>query len=158
LCQKFYGELSNLWVFLAGKQMALNPDIYKKIVAAKLYMDRRFHESLCLEQISREACISRFHFHRLFTRIYQKTPHRYLTQRRIEHAEQLLTDKNLSVTEICNAVGFESMGSFSGLFKKETGVGPSQFRNREKEKKRQALQTPGLFIPHCFIQSSETNL
>ena len=137
--------------------MALNPDIYKKIVAAKLYMDQCFREPLCLEQISREACISRFHFHRLFSRIYHKTPHQYLTRKRIEHAQQLLVDKNLTVTEVCNSVGFESIGSFSGLFKKETGIGPSLYRNRELEKKQQARQTPGLFIPHCFIQSSETN-
>lgn len=138
--------------------MVLKQDIYTKIVAAKLYMDQRFHEPICLEQISREACISRFHFHRLFTRIYKKTPHQYLTQKRIEQAQRLLGEKDMTITEVCNSVGFESMGSFSGLFKKETGIGPKHYRHREQEKKQQTRQMPGLFIPHCFIQSSESNL
>ncbi|MBN8856494.1 MAG: hypothetical protein BGO55_17000 [Sphingobacteriales bacterium 50-39] len=59
--------------------MPIAPDVYKKIVMAKLYMDENFHESIDLDRISREACLSRYHFHRLFTRIYQRTPHQGAT-------------------------------------------------------------------------------
>jgi AraC-like DNA-binding protein len=120
---------------------------------AKLYMDENFHESIDLDRISREACLSRYHFHRLFTRIYQRTPHQYLTRKRMEQARQWLADKDLTVSEICNNVGFESIGSFSVLFKKEIGYAPQYYRNQAWLKKQQALAQPRKFIPHCFIET-----
>ncbi|MDP4260158.1 MAG: AraC family transcriptional regulator [Bacteroidota bacterium] len=131
--------------------MPIPPDVYKKIVTAKLYMDENFHEPIDLQRISRQACLSRFHFHRLFTRIYQRTPHRYLTQKRIEQARRMLAGKELSVSEICNQVGFESIGSFSVLFKREIGSGPQHYRKEARMRQEQAKRTPTAFIPHCFI-------
>ena len=96
--------------------MPIAPEVYKKIVMAKLYIDERFHEVIDLDRIAREACLSRFHFHRLFTRIYRVTPHQYLTRKRIEQARIALAGKTHTVTEICAEVGFESVGSFSTLF------------------------------------------
>ena len=132
--------------------MPIAPDVYKKIVMAKLYMDENFHESIDLDRISREACLSRYHFHRLFTRIYRRTPHQYLTRKRVEQARQWLAGEDLTVSEICNNVGFESIGSFSVLFKKEIGFAPQYYRNQAWLKKRQSLQQPRSFIPHCFIE------
>ena len=133
--------------------MPIAPDVYRKIIMAKLYMDENFHESIDLDRISREACLSRYHFHRLFTRIYQRTPHQYLTRKRMEQARQWLADKDLTVSEICNNVGFESIGSFSILFKKEIGYAPQYYRNQAWLKKQQALAQPRKFIPHCFIET-----
>ena len=112
--------------------MSIAPDVYKKIVMAKLYMDENFHESIDLDRISREACLSRYHFHRLFTRIYQRTPHQYLTRKRVDQARQWLADKDLTVSEICNNVGFESIGSFSWLFRKRVGLSPDQYRKESR--------------------------
>jgi AraC-like DNA-binding protein len=131
--------------------MPIPLDIYKKIITAKLYMDENFHEPIDLARISRQACLSRFHFHRLFTRIYQRTPHRYLTQKRIEQARQWLAGNKLSVAEICNNVGFESIGSFSMLFKREIGFSPQFYRNRARLRNEQARNEPKSFIPNCFI-------
>jgi AraC-like DNA-binding protein len=133
--------------------MDITPEVYKRIVSAKLYMDENFDQPLDLDIISRKSCISRFHFHRLFTRIYRKTPHRYLTQKRMESAKQMLADEELSVSEICNNVGFESIGSFSILFKKEIGFAPQYYRNLAYLKKKLAKEQPKKFIPHCFIES-----
>ena len=131
--------------------MPIAPDVYKKIVTAKVYIDENFGEPLDLDRLSREACLSRFHFHRLFTRIYQKTPHQYLTKRRIEQARKWLADDDLTISEICIHVGFESIGSFSLLFKKESGYAPLHFRHHAWQKRQQSLQQPKSFIPHCFI-------
>ena len=133
--------------------MPIAPDVYRKIVMAKVYIDENFHEPIDLDRISREACLSRYHFHRLFTRIYQRTPHQYLTRKRVEQARKWLADKDLTVSEICNNVGFESIGSFSVLFKKEIGYAPQYYRNQAWLKKQQALQQPRTFIPHCFIET-----
>lgn len=131
--------------------MRIDPGVYKKVVGGKIFIDEYFHQPIDLGAISRKACISRFHFHRLFTRIYRQTPHRYLTQKRLVLAQQLLTDDKLSISEICCSVGFESIGSFSLLFKKEIGYSPSYFRNMAWLKKHQARTQPKKFIPHCFI-------
>ena len=132
---------------------ALTHHIYKRVVSAKMYMDDNFHEPLDLEQISQQAFLSRFHFHRLFTRIYRKTPHQYLTLLRLHHAKKLLEKEGISITEVCNSVGFESLGSFSTLFRKESGYAPQYYRNLAYLKKKLAQEQPKKFIPYCYIDS-----
>ena len=131
--------------------MELRPDIYQRVVSAKLFIDDNYCEAIDLQEISSRAYLSRFHFHRLFTRIYRKTPHQYLTRKRIEKAKDLLAE-NKSVSDVCNEVGFESLGSFSVLFKKEIGFAPTYYRNMAWLKKQQAKEQPKKFIPHCFIE------
>lgn len=133
--------------------MPIAPEVYKKIVTAKVYIDDNFRESLDLDRLSREACLSRYHFHRLFTRIYKVTPHQYLTQKRIGQARRFLASRDLTVTEICNQVGFESIGSFSLLFKKEIGAAPSNYRDEAWRREQQAIRQPRSFIPHCFFEN-----
>ncbi|MBS1605863.1 MAG: helix-turn-helix transcriptional regulator [Bacteroidetes bacterium] len=132
--------------------MSISPDTYKKVVAAKVYIDGNFQGPVDLERLSREACLSRYHFHRLFTRIYRLTPHQYLTRKRIEQARLCLAARELTVTEICNRVGFESIGSFSLLFKKEMGAPPTNYRDEAWRKEQQTLEQPRSFIPHCFLE------
>jgi AraC-like DNA-binding protein len=130
----------------------LTTDIYQRIVAAKVYIDDNFQEPIDLEQISKQAFLSRFHFHRLFRQVYKRTPHQYLTQKRLDKAKDLLSG-NKTVTDVCNEVGFESIGSFSILFKKEIGFAPQYYRNMAYKKKMEQLAQPKKAIPHCFIES-----
>lgn len=133
--------------------MRITTELYRRIIAAKLYIDENYHEPIGLDEISKNACLSRFHFHRLFTKVYKITPHQYLTQKRINKAKDLLDKEGLTVTEVCNTVGFESIGSFSTLFKKEIGFPPQYYRNMAWLKQQQAKEQPKKFIPHCFIES-----
>lgn len=131
--------------------MEITNDIYQRIVAAKLFIDENYQEPINLNGISEQARLSRFHFHRLFSRIYRRTPHQYLTRKRLDKALELLSaDK--AVTDVCNEVGFESIGSFSMLFKKQIGIAPQHYRNIQLMKKQQAKEQPKTFIPHCFIE------
>jgi len=132
--------------------MEIAEDIYQRVVAAKLFIDDNFTDRIDLKEISSRAFLSRFHFHRLFTRIYRRTPHQYLTRKRIDKAKDLLAE-NKPVSDVCNEVGFESIGSFSVLFKKEIGFAPQYYRNMAWLKKQQAKEQPKKFIPHCFIES-----
>lgn len=132
--------------------MAIASELYQRIVSAKLFIDDNFHEAIDLDKIANQACLSRFHFHRLFTKVYKITPHQYVTQKRIDKAKILLNSQQLSVTEVCNEVGFESIGSFSILFKKEIGFAPTYYRNMAWLKQQQLKQQPKKFIPHCFIE------
>ena len=131
--------------------MRLSTQQYQQIVAAKIFIDENFCEAIDLEQISRQAFLSRFHFHRLFREVYKRTPHQYLTQKRLEKARDLLSE-NKPVTDVCNEVGFESIGSFSILFKKEIGFAPQYYRNMAYKKKMEQLAQPKKAIPHCFIE------
>jgi AraC-like DNA-binding protein len=131
--------------------MNLTRDIYQRIASAKIYIDENYHEPIDLQEISEQAFLSRFHFHRLFTKIYRRTPHQYLTQKRLDKARNLLAE-NKPVTEVCNEVGFESIGSFSVLFKKEIGFAPTYYRNVAWLKKQKQKEQPKSAIPHCFIE------
>ena len=95
---------------------------------ARDLMDRDYAQPLDLDAMAREAGYSRFHFARAFTDAYGETPRRYLTRRRIERAKTLLRTANLSVTEICLLVGFDSLGSFSSRFRSLVGQTPSAYR------------------------------
>jgi len=132
--------------------MQLTTDIYQRIAAAKVFIDDNYHDVIDLQQISRQAFLSRFHFHRLFRQVYKRTPLQYITRKRLDKAKDLLSE-NKPVTEVCNEVGFESIGSFSVLFKKEIGFAPQYYRNMAYKKKMEQLAQPKKAIPHCFIES-----
>jgi AraC-like DNA-binding protein len=118
-------------------------------VQAKLFIDSHFSENLDLDNIADEACFSKFHFIRLFKTIYGYTPHQYLIKARIENAKKLLEEKN-TVTEVCFAVGFSSVSSFAGLFKKITRHSPSAYQQEFKRRRLEITRKPLQFIPACF--------
>jgi AraC-like DNA-binding protein len=97
---------------------------------ARDHADRNYASPLDLEQLAAVALLSKYHFHRLFTATYGMTPAAYLSERRIERAQDLLRATNLTVTEVCFAVGFSSLGSFSTRFRQVVGETPSEFQRR----------------------------
>ncbi|WP_210465785.1 helix-turn-helix transcriptional regulator [Rufibacter roseolus] len=123
--------------------------LYSRIVKAKLFIDSNYHQNLDLENISDEASFSKFHFIRLFKSIYGKTPHHYLTQVRIEKAKHFL-QSNCTVTDTCFKVGFDSITSFTGLFKKTVGKTPSEYQQLYCLRQDQIKAQPLRFIPGCF--------
>ncbi len=106
--------------------------------------DRHYAEPLPLDRLAQEAALSKFHFVRCFAATYGKTPALYLAERRIERAQDLLRTTNLTVTEVCHAVGFSSLGSFSSRFRELVGESPSEFQRRWA-----AAGAP--HIPGCFV-------
>ncbi|HTJ50751.1 MAG TPA: AraC family transcriptional regulator [Cyclobacteriaceae bacterium] len=125
--------------------------LYKRIVQAKLYMDSNFAERADLNNIADEAYFSKFHFIRLFKKIYGKTPHQYLILVRIEKAKELLQN-GISITEVCSSIGFESVSSFAGLFKRYVKVTPSTYQLEYQLRQEQIKNTPLKFIPNCFAE------
>lgn len=123
--------------------------LYKRIVQAKLFIDANYSEGLDLTNISNEACFSKFHFIRIFKKIYGKTPHQYLTRVRIAAAVNLI-QAGKSVSEACFAVGFVSMTSFSGLFKRTMGISPSGCLTQQRQLQSDLQKTPMAFVPICF--------
>jgi AraC-like DNA-binding protein len=91
-------------------------------------MDREFDLPLDVENLARGVNMSGGHLSREFKRAYGESPYRYLMTRRIERAMTLLRRGELSVTEICFAVGFSSLGTFSTRFTELVGAPPSVYR------------------------------
>ncbi len=110
-------------------------------------IDTQLDQPLDLDAMARAAHLSRFHFLRAFHKTYHETPHQYLMRKRIDKAKELLATSDLPITEICFAVGFESLGSFSTLFHKVVGWPPSIYRARSWEQ----VRNPRKFIPSCYI-------
>jgi transcriptional regulator GlxA family with amidase domain len=97
---------------------------------AKDRMDREFADPLDVPALAAGALMSPGHFSRLFREAYGETPYGYLMTRRIERAKELLRRGELSVTEVCVAVGCTSLGSFSSRFTELVGETPSAYRAR----------------------------
>jgi AraC-like DNA-binding protein len=95
---------------------------------------------------AREAAMSPYHFIRMFTAVFGETPHQVRIDARLERARQLLVLQEQSVTEICNAVGFSSLGSFSDLFTRRVGASPSAYRRHA----RTLVQVPGTLPPRLY--------
>ena len=93
-------------------------------------IDREYAKPLNVEELARTALMSAGHFARSFREAYGETPYGYLMTRRIERAMALLRRGELSVTEVCFAVGFQSLGTFSTRFTELVGVPPSVYRER----------------------------
>ncbi len=115
--------------------------LYRRIVQAKLFMDKFYFNHIYLDNIADEAYFSKFHFIRLFKKIYNKTPHQYLMYVRIEKARQLL-QSNTTVSEVCFSIGFNSISSFTGLFKKTVSLTHSAYQNIQHQLKLDIAISP----------------
>ena len=102
-----------------------------------------------LDDLAAVAGVSKYHFARSFAATYGETPIRYLTRRRIERAQDLLRTANLTVTEICMAVGFSSLGSFSARFSALVGESPREYRNRWAA--QGGPRMPGCYLFMCGV-------
>ncbi|GAA2063458.1 MULTISPECIES: helix-turn-helix transcriptional regulator [Streptomyces] len=107
-------------------------------------MDREYAEPLDVAALAHGALMSPGHFSRSFRAAFGETPYSYLMTRRIERAKALLRRGDLSVTEVCMAVGCTSLGSFSSRFTQLVGETPSAYRARRHD--------DGAAIPACIAK------
>lgn len=125
--------------------------LYRRVVQAKLFIDEHFDEKLDLNLISDEAYFSKYHFLRLFKKIYGKTPYQYLMSVRIAKAQELLK-KEIPVSDVCLLVGHESLTSFTGLFKRKTGISPSTFQKQAIQRRADQKKAPLKYVPNCYAE------
>jgi AraC-like DNA-binding protein len=117
----------------------------RHLLRARDLADARYGDpDLDVPALARRAHASTAHFSRCFKETFGETPHQYLQTRRIERAQELLRLTELTVTEVCLAVGYTSAGSFSATFKRTVGMSPSEWRAHAR---RQALMDR---VPSCF--------
>jgi len=122
--------------FYEKKLSQLKADLYSNesqietIIGVRNYIDQHYDQTLNLDDLARTQFVSKYHLLRLFKRYYGMTPRQYLIDKRIEKSKENLM-QGMSVTEVCFAVGFESIGSFSSLFKAKTGKSPSEYQKEQ---------------------------
>jgi transcriptional regulator GlxA family with amidase domain len=129
--------------------VSVDIDELRRLCRARDQMDREYAQPLDVPALARTALMSTAHFSRRFRETYAETPYSYLMTRRIERAKALLRRGDLSVTEVCFAVGWSSLGSFSARFTELVGESPSQYRARNHDDLRAlpACQTMVLTRP-----------
>lgn len=108
-------------------------------------MDREYARPLDVPAMAKAAHMSPTQFGRRFRAEYGETPYAYLMTRRIERAKSLLRRGDLSVTEVCLAVGGTSLGSFSTRFAEVVGESPSAYRGRD--------HSAGAEVPACLAKA-----
>jgi AraC-like DNA-binding protein len=111
-------------------------DELRRLRRARDRMDREYALPLDVQALARTALMSPAHFSRRFREAYSETPYSYLMTRRIERATALLRRGDLSVTDVCFAVGCTSLGSFSARFTQLVGETPSVYRARSHDELR----------------------
>ena len=110
------------------KAHALPQHHYAYIRQSKAFMEKYHNEKIELNDIAAAAFMSRFHYIRIFQQVYGRTPRQFLKDLRIEKAKELLR-KGHPVTEVCTSVGYDSVPTFSKVFKSGTGYSPKVYQD-----------------------------
>jgi AraC-like DNA-binding protein len=111
-------------------------DELRRLRRARDRIDREYAQPLDVPALARTALMSTAHFSRRFREVYSETPYSYLMTRRIERAKSLLRRGDLTVTDVCFAVGCTSLGSFSARFTELVGETPSNYRAQDHDDMR----------------------
>ncbi|MFI9814433.1 helix-turn-helix transcriptional regulator [Saccharothrix variisporea] len=125
----------------------MTPEELAHLRRAKDLMDREYARPLDVPAMARAALMSTSHFARQFKLAYGETPYNYLMTRRIERAKALLRRGDMSVTDVCMAVGCTSLGSFSTRFTELVGESPSAYRARD--------HSATAAIPSCWAKHAD---
>lgn len=113
------------------------------LLKTRQFIDRNYTRDLTIDRLATIANLSPFHFIRAFRVAFGQTPHQYLRDQRLARAKELLVTTPQPVTEICDQIGFQSLGSFSSLFRRLTGETPAEFRAKRRK---------NVYIPGCFVR------
>src|SRR5450755_841122 len=140
------------------EELAIRDDVrlsddatFARLCRARDYLGACFRDRVTLENAAKEACLSPFHFNRVFARAFGETPHEFVSRIRIDEAKKLLLAENQSVTDICFDVGYASLGSFSMRFRSLTGLSPAAFRREARVAFGGfASHWPLYYIPACY--------
>jgi AraC-like DNA-binding protein len=140
--RRLAGDLSTVGPVTATPAIPLS----RHLLRVRDLIDRAFAGPLDVPALARSAHVSEDYFSRSFKAAFGETPHRYLLRRRMERAKALLRAGELSVTEVCLAVGFTSLGSFSSQFRRFVGESPMSYRERAHDHDDLAA------IPSCLVR------
>lgn len=117
-----------MYNLIAGLSIPRSKDTNENILRAQQYINDNFYKPITVDDIAEYACLSRYHFSRIFKKETGFSPHQYLINTRLKHAQELLNSDSASLDTIAVTCGFSSASHFISVFKKETGVTPVMFK------------------------------
>jgi AraC family transcriptional regulator len=103
-------------------------ELARRVAIGTAFLHANAYRAVTVAEAASAACLSPFHFHRLFAALHGETPHRCLTRIRLERARAFLRGGDAPVSEVAAMCGFASVGSFTTLFTKSSGLSPARFR------------------------------
>ena len=109
-----------------ARQPSLEPRRLQRVLS---YIEARLGETISLQDLAGEACLSPYHFARLFHQVMGQPPHRYVVERRVAAAQERLRTRRDSLVEVALDSGFGTQANFSRVFRKVTGLTPRQYRD-----------------------------
>ena len=124
-----YSEVRTRIGRLPGRKTSTREELFRRVSLGRDVLHARAYEDINLEEVARASFLSPYHFHRAFRGAFGSSPHEYLTWLRIAQAARLLqAAPEMTVTQVAEAVGFESPTSFASLFRRRAGVSPSAMK------------------------------
>jgi AraC family transcriptional regulator len=114
---------------LDAEKASTREELYRRLIRTTDYMAAHYARELSLDELANVACLSKFHFIRLFKTVFRQSPHQYITTLRMLEAGKLLRHSSFEVQQIGTLVGYDNNSSFSRAFLKHSGVSPLAFRN-----------------------------
>jgi AraC-like DNA-binding protein len=113
---------------IPAMRAATREELYRRLYYAREFAAALFTTPITVDDMARVAGLSPNHLLRTFKQVFHQTPYQYIIAKRIAYAQELLRSTDQSVTDICFAVGFASLGSFSWWFRRKAGVPPTGYR------------------------------
>lgn len=131
--------------------LLLHDDTFRRLCRGRDLLATEYQSRVLLQQAAKQACLSEFHFHRLFRATFGETPHDFVTRLRMDRARQMLASER-TVTEVCFDIGYGSLGSFSSKFRARFGRSPAEFQREIRRIFGYTSPWRGvLMIPSCFL-------
>ncbi len=112
---------------LAQVNGALAPKKLQRVID---YIEANLNKNISLEDLASQACLSEYHFARAFKATLGVSPHCYVTNKKLDSAKQLMSDKSKTLIEISMMTGFSTQAHFTKVFKRAVGVTPGEYRTR----------------------------
>jgi transcriptional regulator GlxA family with amidase domain len=126
-----------------------SPELLRRLLRAKDRMDATPHENWPVERLAEVSAVTEAHFAREFKKAFGLPPHRYLLTRRVERAIALLRDTDLPITQIAFETGWNSLGTFSRVFRDITDESPGEMRARVRPAPHARSH-----VPECMVRAT----
>ncbi len=107
---------------------ATRDEVQARLSKAVDYIYQQYHSAISLDELATVACMSKFHFLRMFKQVQGHTPYQFIAEVRLDKAQQLLSDSELTVTDIALLVGYEDVATFCRAFKRRNNRWPMSYR------------------------------
>ena len=116
---------------LQVKRNSTKQEVYKRVLIAREYLHYCYDKNITIEEVANVSFLSLNHLLRSFKQAFGLSPHQYLIMIKLQQAQHLLNKNDKSLSQICDEIGFQSVGTFCNLFKRKTGFTPQEYKNKK---------------------------